>query len=365
MISKSENDDVQIFQRSALLLFLVVITLAFLWVTRLFLMPVLLAAIVAGLTYPLYLKVYLLFRKRAAPAAVITLLIIAVLTIIPMGILGSIAYHQASSFLKVLDLQGLEADCITYLDTLKERFPLVLNNLDSHTTVKQAGDYFRTGMQHFLKYATSLSLSLLEKVLASFVMLFAMFYFYIEGPRLLSQLIKWSPLKDEYDQILIANFISVTKGTLKASVVIGLINGTLAGLVFWAVGMGTPVFLASLIFIGTFIPVIGGGPVWIPTTIYLLLHGKIGGGIAVLLVCGGLLHAIHSLLLPVLIGQDVKMHNILVLMSTLGGIFVFGFIGVIIGPILGALFVSIWKIYGQVFEREISLNKQTSKDALL
>lgn len=353
-----DKEEMQIFQRSALLIFLVIISLAFLWITRLLLMPVLMAAIFAGLTYPLYLKVYILCRKRAAPAAILTLIIIAILAIVPLGVLGTIAYHQATEFLKTLDIQGLQVHLVTYLETMKERFPLLLQNVDPHTAVKQATEYFQNGMQHFLKYATSFSLSVLEKILDLFVMLFSMFYFYIEGARLLKQLIKWSPLKDEYDEILIANFISVTKGTLKASVVIGLINGTLAGLVFWIVGMSTPVFLASLIFIGTFIPVIGGGPVWVPTVIYLLLHGHIGGGLAVLFVCGGLLHAIHSLLLPVLIGQDVKMHNILVLMSTLGGIFVFGFIGVIIGPILGALFVSIWKIYGQVFEKEIALNRK-------
>ena len=359
MNSGKDEGELQSFQRNALLLFLFVITVAFLWVTRLMLMPVLLAAIFSGLTYPLYLRCLRFTGNRPAPAAILTLTILAMVTIVPLAVLGSIAYHQAAEFLSSLDLQDWQATALDLLEKLKVRFPLILGDLDTQATVQHAVNYFQSGLQHFLKYATSISLSFLHKVLGVFVTLFAMFYFYIGGTRLLHQHVKWSPLKDEYDEILIANFISVTKGTLKASVVIGCINGTLAGLVFWGVGLGSPVFLGSLIFIGTFIPVIGGGPVWIPAGIYLMLHERWVGALAVFGVCGIILHAIHSLLLPVLIGKDVKMHNLLVLMSTLGGIFAFGFIGVIIWPILGALFLSIWKIYAQVFEWEITHNRKS------
>ncbi len=350
--------DVETFQRNALLLFLFVITAAFVFVARIMLMPVLLAAIFSGLTYPLYQRILLLTGRRPAPAAILTLVCLAMITIVPLAFFGTIAYHQASEFLSTLDLRNLEADSLDFLTRLKARFPLLLSELAPEEAVGKAVQSIQTGLKLFLKYATSLSLSFLEKILGMFVTLFAMFYFYTDGSRFLRALIKLSPLKDEYDEILIANFVSVTKGTLKASLVIGAINGTLATIVFWATGLGSPVFLGALIFIGTFIPVIGGGPVWVPATLYLMLHGHWGGAMAVLIVCGVILHGIHSLLLPVLIGKDAKMHNLLVLMSTLGGIFVFGVIGVIIGPIIGALFLSIWKIYAQVFEREIAFNRK-------
>jgi predicted PurR-regulated permease PerM len=356
MTSGKNESELQVFQRNALLVFLFVISVAFLWVTRLMLMPILLAAIFAGLTYPLYLRFLSWTRNRPSIAAVLTLTTLAMVTLVPLAILGTIAYHQAAEFLSVLDIKNLQSSGLQLLENLKARFPLLLEHLDSQDMVAKASHSIQVAVQHFLKYATSLGLSFLHKILGVFVTLFAMFYFYIQGPHLLAQVVKLSPLKDEYDGILIANFISVTKGTLKASVFIGCINGTLAGLVFWIVGMGSPVFLGSLIFIGTFIPVIGGGPVWVPTAIYLMLYGRWASAFAVIGVCGIILHSIHSLLLPVLIGQDVKMHNLLVLMSTLGGIFAFGFIGVVIGPILGAMFLSIWKIYAQVYERELNQN---------
>ncbi len=358
MDSPSPDKELESFNRSALLLFMFVISVAFLWMTRHLIMPVLLGAIFSGLTYPLYLRFLRIPRIHPASAAALTLIALAMVTLVPLAIFSSIAYHQSANFLATIDLQELQAKILAFLEILKTKFPQLFGNLDAASTVQEAIGYIQKELQQFLKYATSLSLSFLEKILGTFITLFSMFYFYIEGEKFLKQLIKWSPLRDEFDEILLSNFISVTKGTLKASIVIGIINGTLASLIFWSVGLGSPVFLGSLIFIGTFIPVIGGGPVWFPAAVYLMLHQHWAGAFTILIGCGIILHAIHSFLLPILIGKDAKMHNLLVLMSTLGGIFAFGFIGVIIGPIIGAMFLSIWKIYGQVFAREISHNKK-------
>jgi predicted PurR-regulated permease PerM len=105
---------------------------------------------------------------------------------------------------------------------------------------------------------------------------------------------------------------------------------------------------------------VGAGLVWVPAALFLLLQGKIAAGVTVIVVGAVIISSVDNILRPLLVGKDIKMHDLMVLLSTLGGLGLFGLAGFIIGPILAALFLSIWHMYEEVFAAELSRNRVPS-----
>lgn len=145
-------------------------------------------------------------------------------------------------------------------------------------------------------------------------------------------------------------FVSASKATIKGTLVIGVLQGTLAGLALGIVGVHGAVFWGTVMAILSIIPGVGTAIVWLPIAIYMLVTGSIGSGIFLLAFCGGLVGMVDNVLRPRLVGKDTKMHDLFIIFSTLGGILLFGVVGFVIGPILAALFITLWDIYGHVFK---------------
>jgi predicted PurR-regulated permease PerM len=190
-------------------------------------------------------------------------------------------------------------------------------------------------------------------------MLFIMFYFYIDGTRILERIIRWSPLKDEYERILIEKFVSVSKGTLKGILVIGIIQGILGGILFAFMRFTSPVFMGVLMVFASIIPAVGTAAVWAPAAVVLLVEGRWAAAIITAGFGAFVIGSVDNFVRPVLVGKDIKMHDLLVLLSTLGGLGIFGLPGLILGPIVAALFLAIWNIYEEVFAEELAANRQS------
>jgi predicted PurR-regulated permease PerM len=131
----------------------------------------------------------------------------------------------------------------------------------------------------------------------------------------------------------------------------------LNGLLFWAVGVGSPLLLGVLTVFASVIPAFGAGLVWLPVALFLLISGKFGPALIVFAVGMGVVSTVDNLLRPMVVGKDIKMHDVMVLISTLGGLAMFGLPGFIIGPILAALFLSTWNIFEKMFARELARNR--------
>jgi predicted PurR-regulated permease PerM len=132
--------------------------------------------------------------------------------------------------------------------------------------------------------------------------------------------------------------------------VIGIIQGTLAGLAFAVVGIDGALFWGTIMAVLSIIPAVGAAFVWIPAVIYLFATSQVAAGIGLLVWCGIVVGSTDNVLRPILVGKDTKMPDLLVLLSTLGGIGVYGALGVIIGPIIAALFLTVWELYGEAFK---------------
>jgi predicted PurR-regulated permease PerM len=157
-------------------------------------------------------------------------------------------------------------------------------------------------------------------------------------------------LHDQDEQRMLDKFTSVTRATLKGTAVIGILQGGLAGMAFWVAGIPSAVFWGTIMAVLSIIPGIGTALVWGPAVIILAAGGNYlkAGGLG--LFCALVVGSIDNLLRPVLVGKDTQMHELMIFFGTLGGIIMFGIMGIFIGPIVAALFVTIWEIYGVAFK---------------
>jgi predicted PurR-regulated permease PerM len=183
-----------------------------------------------------------------------------------------------------------------------------------------------------------------------FIMLYTMFFFLMDGKKLIEKILYYLPLEDKDEQRILNKFTSVTRATLKGTAVIGLLQGVLAGSAFAVVGIDSAVFWGAIMAVLSFIPGIGSALVWGPAVIILAATGHAAKAVGLGVFCVAVVGSIDNLLRPILVGRDTQMHELMILFGTLGGIIMFGVVGVIIGPIIAALFVTVWDIYGVAFK---------------
>ena len=181
------------------------------------------------------------------------------------------------------------------------------------------------------------------------IMLYANYFFLLIGREALAKIMYLVPLESDQEDRLVSRFVSVTRATLKGTLVIGIIQGGMAGLAFAVVGIDGAIFWGTIMAVLSIIPAVGAAMVWIPAVIYLIATSQILAGVGLLLWCGLVVGSSDNILRPILVGKDTKMPDLLVLLSTLGGIGVYGALGVIIGPIIAALFLTVWELYGEAF----------------
>ena len=168
-----------------------------------------------------------------------------------------------------------------------------------------------------------------------------------------NRLVEHSALKtkltSEDKKRLIDKGQSVTRATIKGTLVIGIVQGTLAGLAFAVVGIAGAAFWGTLMAVLSMIPAVGTALVWVPAVIYLYIKGQVVAATGLLIWCAAVVGTVDNVLRPRLVGGDTEMPDLLILVSTLGGLSMFGAIGIIVGPIVAALFLVVWDIFGVAF----------------
>jgi predicted PurR-regulated permease PerM len=342
--------------RTAFVLFLVVaVTALFIAVTWPFLKPLLLGAMLAGLCRPLYRWLTRTCGNRPSLGAALTLLILLILVLGPVSAFVGIVVAQALAVSEqaipwVQEHFGA-ASTFNAHDWLAQRFPAIgpyipdQAQLMTHVgnAAKAAGGFLVGGVSSFTAGTAAFLLDL-------FVMLYAMFYFFRDGRRLVEKIFYYTPLAHEDEVRLLDRLTAVTRATIKGTLVIGIIQGALAGLGFWVAGIGGAAFWGTVMAVLSIIPGIGSALVWVPGVIYLFLVGKTMAALLLLAWCALVVGTIDNVLRPALVGGDAKIPDLLILVGTLGGLFLFGPIGFIVGPIVCGLFLTVWEIYGTTFK---------------
>jgi predicted PurR-regulated permease PerM len=338
------------FSKATVLLLVVAITWLFFLMIRGFISALLLAAVFSGMTYGLYQR--LLNRtKSQALAAIVTILLVLLVIVLPLsmfaGIVAAEAVQVTQSVGPWVQRQLASPDQIErWLETLP--FAEMVTPYKNDVTAK-IGEIAQSVGAFLVVSVANLTRGTVVFFLQLFVMLYAMFFFLVGGPRILRLILYYLPLEPEQENRMVERFVSVARATLKGSLVIGVIQGALAGVAFAVVGVPSPAFWGTVMAVLSIIPGVGTALVWIPACIWLIAIGRLGAAIGLATWCVIVVGTVDNFLRPLLIGRDTKMSDLLVLLGTLGGLIVFGAIGFIIGPIIAALFVTVWDIYGEAF----------------
>jgi predicted PurR-regulated permease PerM len=344
------------FRQAFLILLVVAISAAFIAMVRAFLLTILLAAIFTGLTYPVYTWFVARLRGHRPLAAIAMLLVGVVVVIAPLlAVLGAGANEALRMTETVRPRLQLLVDEPGEFDTRLRALPGYTYFEPYRAQILTKAGELVGGTSAFLFSALSATTRATALFIFNFiVLLYTMFYFLIDGPTLLASTTAYLPLTDADKQRMLDTFVSVTRATLKGTILIGVAQGTLGGLAFWAVGVEGAIFWGTVMTVLSVIPGIGSAFIWGPAAIILMATGEVGRGIALALFGALVVGSVDNLLRPKLVGQDTKMHELLIFFSTLGGLLLFGATGFIVGPILAALFVTAWHMFGTTFRTELT-----------
>ncbi|HVS14825.1 MAG TPA: AI-2E family transporter [Thermoanaerobaculia bacterium] len=329
------------------------ISLLFVLVIRPFLLAVLLAAVFAGLAHPPYRWVLRWLRGRRALAALLVILVLLLGVALPFaGFLTMVASEAVQVSQGAQEWFRDQAGRMDELRSLVSRIPFADRIIpDGERLADQFRELAGRSGPALMGNLAAATRGTLNFFLQLFVLLYAMFFFLKDGPDILQKILSYIPLGTSEKEEMLERFVSVTRATIKGSLLIGAIQGAAAGVAFWVLGVPGAAFWGTVMAVLSVIPAVGAALVWIPAVVYLLLIERVAAGMALFAWCAVVVSTLDNFLRPRLIGRDARMSDLLTLLSTLGGIFLFGAVGFIVGPIVAALFVTIWHIYGRTFRK--------------
>lgn len=330
-----------------LLLLLFSISALFVAMISQFLVAFFLACIFSALAYPLQLKFENWFGGRRSLAAGATLLVILVAILIPLVGLATIVAAQAIEVGQTV---------VPWFESLQDDRSKITGLLAKLPFIEQVAQYQQQILEKLGGALTSVSSFLIKNLstatagtvnflLMFFIMLYSMFFLLLDGKALLIKVLHYLPLESKDENRLLDRFTSVTRATIKGTFLIGALQGTLAGIAFAFVGISEAVFWGAMMAVLSVIPSIGSALIWAPASMILIFSGEPVKGWGLLIFCGVVVGSVDNILRPILVGKDAKLHELMILFGTLGGIIMFGMVGIIIGPIIASLFVTVWEIY--------------------
>lgn len=200
--------------------------------------------------------------------------------------------------------------------------------------------------------------NILNLVVYFCLMLIVNFYMFMDGDRFMEYLYDLSPLKDEHDKQLLDKFNDMAGAVLIGNGLGGLIQGIAGGLLFWFLGLNSPFLWGVIMGFLAFLPIVGIGIVLVPTAIFFMLKSSVTTGIGILVFYGGVSWGIEYMFKPKVVGDRVAMHPLVVFFAIIGGLKVYGLLGIIYGPLIATLFLTLADIYFSSFQSMVEPAKQ-------
>jgi predicted PurR-regulated permease PerM len=337
------------------LVLLVLVSLAFGWILLPFYGAVFWAAVLAILFAPFQRWLIRRNNQRRNSAALFTLLLCLFLVILPLALIGmSLTQEVVQIYAKV---RSGEIDFSMYFRQMMDSLPQFMINvleryglLDFESLQARMSSSAVEGSQAIATRAVAIGQNTFNFAVSFFVMLYLLFFFLRDGQDLVAKIRDSVPLSAQYKRHLFSKFTTVIRATVKGNIVVAIVQGTLGGTIFWFLGIQGALLWGVLMAFLSLLPAIGAAVVWLPVAVYFLLSGAVWQGVVLSLFGVFVIGLVDNVLRPILVGKDTKMPDYVVLISTLGGMALFGLNGFVIGPVIAALFMAAWDLFSSVPE---------------
>jgi predicted PurR-regulated permease PerM len=345
------NDDDLVHQKFFHLLLLIV-TVALAWVLLPFFGAIFWGAILAILFQPMQRYLAARFGKRRNLAALTTLGVAILIVIIPLAIVAVTLVQEIA--LAYAQIKSGQWNFGAFFQHMLQALPASVQQLLGRygmTDISGVQQKLMEGASAISQFAAAQALSIGQNTfqfIVSFgVMLYLVFFLLRDGGEIGRRIRRAIPLDNEPKQHLIAKFTTVVRATVKGNIAVAAVQGFLGGLIFWMLGISGSLLWGVLMAFLSLLPAVGAAIVWAPAAIYFFMTGAVGKGLILVAFCVVVIGLVDNLLRPLLVGKDTKMPDWVVLISTLGGMALFGINGFVIGPLVAALFMASWDIFTQ------------------
>ncbi|MHC8391340.1 AI-2E family transporter [Pseudomonas sp. MDT2-39-1] len=334
----------------SLVILLGVVTVAFIWILLPFYGAVFWAVILGILFAPLQRRIQLKFGWQRNLTSLLTLSVCLVIAILPVIILSILLVQEGASLYK--SIESGELDIAGYVTNFKHSLPSYFQHLLDRAGVGEL-DGLRekiiksavTGNEFFATQVFSVGQGTFDFVVGFLIMLYLLFFFLRDGAELARKVRSAIPLQEHQKRRLQLKFNRVVRATVKGNLLVAITQGALGGLIFWFLDIPSALLWAVLMAFLSLLPAVGAGIVWAPVAAFFLFTGAIWQGVVLGLFGIFVIGLVDNVLRPILVGKDTKMPDYLILISTLGGLAIFGLNGFVIGPLIAALFMSSWDIF--------------------
>lgn len=336
-------------QQASFLLILAVVSLLMAVIVWPFAQPLLWAGLAAIMFQPLYRRVLRRLRGKRNPAAGLSLLIIFALVLVPAAWIASMVINQA--LVLVATLQREPIDLAALFDSVYSALPE-----PAREAVDRSGwadiDMIQARLQELLTesagmiatQAVSIGSGALSFFLAFGVGLYVMFFLLRDGERIGRTVLCAVPVERSIADRLAERFLGIVRATIKGTGVVALVQGALTWIALMIAGVPSALLFAVVTVFFALVPVIGAGAVWLPAGVWLLVTGATWQGVFVLLTGFFIISSADNVLRPILVGRDTGIPDWIILVTTLGGISLLGFSGIVLGPLVAGLFLASWSI---------------------
>ncbi len=329
------------------------VTVLILYLLKPFFFPIFWAAVIAGIFRPLYRRINGRLNRPSLSTAILFLIIVLII-FLPALIIGTLVFRESLQLYETLkpDAQNIDRNFRHIIDALADNPFADLFRINRAFLVEKTAEVVGGITNYIFVHLKELTQNTIGLIVKMAIMLYTLFFFIRDGEKFLRMAMRLSNLGMGRESFLYERFIVTARSTLKVTLIIGGIQGILGGLIFIATNVEGALIWGLLMILTAIIPVLGCSIIWAPAGVLMLLTGHIWEGVLILAVGVLVISTVDNLLRPILIGKDVEMHPLLIFLSMLGGIVLFGFSGFVIGPIITSLFLSILQMYEEFYRQD-------------